>query len=51
MLEIKADVMHEESKEAQNKLAKTKQAVKTKESSLNLLANEKEDALERLRKV
>ena len=51
MLDIKAGVMTEEANEAKKKLADVKNKVKTKQNSLNLLSTEKEDALERLRKV
>ena len=51
MLNIKASVMNEEANEANRKLLDTKAKVKTKQNSLNLLSTEKEDALERLRKV
>ena len=51
MLDIKASVMVEEANEAKRKLAEVKGKVKTKQNSLNLLSTEKEDALERLRKV
>jgi len=51
MLNIKAEVMREELHESQIKQNSAKEAIKTKEHSLNLLSAEKEDALERLRKV
>ena len=51
MLNIKSDVMREELQQAFNKQESARQAIKTKEHSLNLLSAEKEDALERLRKV
>lgn len=51
MMNIKAEVMHEELNEAQMKHNSAKQGMKTKEHSLNLLSSEKEDALLRLRKV
>lgn len=51
MLNIKAEVMREELHESQMKHHSAKEAIKTKEHSLNLLSAEKEDALERLRKV
>jgi len=50
-MNIKADVMREELNESQIKQDSSKQAIKTKEHSLNLLSAEKEDALERLRRV
>ena len=51
LMNIKADVMREELHEAQIKQSSSKQAIKTKETSLNMLSGEKEDALERLRKI
>lgn len=51
LMNIKADVMREELNESQIKQDSSKQAIKTKEHSLNLLSAEKEDALERLRRV
>ena len=51
MLNIKADVMRDELNEAQTKHNSAKQGMKAKEHSLNILSNEKDDALERLRKV
>ena len=51
LLQIKADVMNEEAKEARNKFKEVKDKIKTKTNSMNLLSVEKEDALIRLRKV
>ena len=51
MLDIKFQVMSEELNDAKNRHYSAKQAMKTKEQSLNLLSTEKDDALERLRKV
>lgn len=51
MLNIKEEVMREELNESLMKMNSSKNAIKTKEHSLNLLSAEKEDALERLRKV
>ena len=51
MLNIKSEVMREELNEAQVKQHSAKQGMKTKEHSMNLLSGEKDDALERLRKV
>ena len=50
-MNIKSDVMREELHEAKIKLESSRHAIKTKEHSLNLLSSEKDDALERLRKV
>ena len=51
MLNIKEEVMREELSNAIVKQNSSRQAWKTKEHSLNLLSAEKEDALERLRKI
>ena len=51
MLNIKEEVMRDELSQALMKQESARQAVKTKEHSMNLLSAEKEDALERLRKV
>ena len=51
MLNIKSEVMREELNEAQVKHESAKQGMKAKEQSLNILSGEKDDALERLRKV
>ena len=51
LMNIKADVMREELNDARTKMESARHAIKTKEHSLNLLSSEKEDALERLRKV
>ena len=51
LMTIKAEVMREELHLAQTKMHSSREAIKTKEHSLNLLSAEKNDALERLRKV
>jgi len=51
LMNIKSDVMREELNDAKTKMESSRHAIKTKEHSLNLLSSEKEDALERLRKV
>ena len=51
MLNIKSEVMREELNEANVKHNTAKQGMKAKEHSLNILSGEKDDALERLRKV
>ena len=51
MLNIKAEVMRDELNEAHVKHESAKSGIKAKEQSLNILSGEKDDALERLRKV
>lgn len=51
MLHIKEEVMREELNEASMKQTSAKNAIKTKEHSLNLLSTEKGDALERMQRV
>ena len=51
MMNIKQQVMFEEYNDARTKMESSRQAIKTKEHSLNMLSSEKEDALERLRKI
>ena len=51
LMNIKAEVMREELNGARTKMESARHAIKTKEHSLNLLSSEKEDALERLRKI
>ena len=51
MLTIKHDVMREEVIEAQGKVEQLRNEEKGKQATLNMLANEKQDAMERMKKI